>query len=67
MLEAKCPKCGAHYYGWALISLRNQMCGYCGGSLEISDENCNTSTGYSPFTAEEYKIKKQDTKTKNSN
>jgi hypothetical protein len=67
MLEAKCPKCGTRYYGWALISLRYQMCCYCGSGLEISDEKGNTSTGYSPFTAEEHKINKQDTKTKNSN
>jgi hypothetical protein len=57
MLEAKCPKCGARYYGWALRLPRNQMCGNCGVGLEITDENGQTFTGYSLLTAEEYKFK----------
>jgi hypothetical protein len=61
MIEGKCPKCGARYYGWALNSPRNQICGYCGISLEITDTDGNTFTGYSPFTAEEYKIKTGET------
>ena len=57
MLEGKCPKCGNRYFGWCLKEPRNQMCGTCGVSLEIKDDSGNTYTGYSPFTAEEYKIK----------
>lgn len=56
MLEGKCPKCGARYYGWALRSPRNQMCGKCGVGLEITDDNGKSTTGYSPFNAEENKI-----------
>ncbi len=56
MLEGKCPKCGARYYGWALNSPRNQSCEFCGIGLEISDSEGNSFTGYSPFTAEEYKL-----------
>jgi hypothetical protein len=33
------------------------MCGSCGVALIITDERGNTFTGYSPFTAEEYKAK----------
>ncbi len=58
MLEGKCPKCGARFYGWALKWGRNQMCEKCGVGLEILDDRGNRFTGYSPFTAEEYKIKK---------
>ena len=56
MLEGKCPECGAVYFGWALNSPRNQMCGNCNVALIITDECGNTVTGYSPFTAPEYKI-----------
>jgi hypothetical protein len=56
MLEGKCPKCGARYYGWALNSPRNQMCENCGIGLEILDGEGNSFTGYSPFTAAEYKF-----------
>jgi hypothetical protein len=56
MLVGKCPSCGARYCGWALKSPRNQMCEHCGVGLEISDDKGNSYTGYSPFTAEEYKI-----------
>jgi uncharacterized OB-fold protein len=54
--QGKCPKCGAHYYGWALRSPRNQMCEKCGEGLEISDEGGRTFTGYSPLTAQEHKL-----------
>jgi hypothetical protein len=56
----RCPKCQARYYGWALRSPRNQMCDKCGASLEITDEGGKPVRGYSPFTAEEYKIKQPD-------
>ena len=58
--QGRCPKCGAVFYGWALRSPRNQMCERCGTGLEISDEGSNPVSGYSPFTAEEYKIKSPD-------
>ena len=32
------------------------MCGNCGGALEIFEDGKKVSDGYSPFTAEEYKI-----------
>ena len=56
MLKGKCPKCGKVYYGWALKVPRNQFCNTCGVGLSITDESGSTLTGYSPFSAEEYKI-----------
>ncbi len=55
MLEGKCPKCGAKYFGWALQWPRNQTCSKCGTGLEITEDGM-VFTGYSPFTAEEYNI-----------
>jgi hypothetical protein len=52
MLEGKCPKCDARYYGWALANPRNQTC-KCGAALIIFDENTSIK-GYSPFEAEKY-------------
>jgi hypothetical protein len=60
MLEGKCQKCGARYYGWALKSPRNQMCESCGVGLEIKDEADNSFKGYSPFSAGEYKYQLPD-------
>ena len=57
MLEGKCKKCGAHYYGWALKLPRNQSCPKCGVALELYEEGMYISEGYSPFTADEYVIK----------
>ena len=56
MLEGICPKCGVRYYGWALRFPRNQMCGNCGTAVEVFEGDKKISEGYSPFTAEEYKI-----------
>jgi hypothetical protein len=56
MLEGKCGKCGARFYGWALTSSCNQICESCGVNLEIKDETGSAFTGCSPFTAEEPKI-----------
>jgi ssDNA-binding Zn-finger/Zn-ribbon topoisomerase 1 len=56
MLEGKCSKCGYHCFGWALREQRSQSCPICGTALEIK-EGDRVFTGYSPFTAEEYKIK----------
>jgi hypothetical protein len=58
MPEGKCPKCGQRYYGWALLQPRNQSCVKCGAGLLITEDNGKPFRGYSPFTAEEYKIKK---------
>lgn len=57
--EGKCPHCSSHYCGWALKLPRHQMCPVCGVSLEITEDGRRFFTGYSPFTAEEYKIKTQ--------
>lgn len=57
MLEGKCPKCGARYYGWALTMARHQMCDKCGVGLEITENGRALGTGYSPFSAEEYILK----------
>ena len=57
MIEGKCPKCGRMYYGWALLQPRNQSCTKCGVGLLITEDGIKTIQGYSPFTAEEYKIK----------
>ncbi|MFC2014445.1 hypothetical protein ACFLUP_00440 [Chloroflexota bacterium] len=56
MLTGKCPKCGWDFYGWALSFPRNQMCGNCGTALSVFEDGKKVSDGYSPFTAEEYKI-----------
>jgi hypothetical protein len=57
MLEGKCPKCGARYYGWALTMPRHQMCDKCGVGLEITEDGRAVGKGYSPFEAEEYVVK----------
>jgi len=56
MIAGKCPNCGALYFGWALLQPRNQSCPKCGVGLLITEDNKKTFRGYSPFTAEEYKI-----------
>ena len=57
MIEGVCPKCSRRYYGWALLQPRNQSCSKCGVGLLITEDGIKTIQGYSPFTAEEYKIK----------
>ena len=56
MIEGRCPKCGARYFGWALRSPRNQSCANCGAALKIYENGKLVSEGYSPFTAEKYSI-----------
>ena len=56
MLEGKCLKCGYHCFGWALQYPSHQMFPKCGMELEIREED-RVFMGYSPFTAEEYRIK----------
>ena len=41
MFEGRCPKCKAHYVGWALSNPKNRMCDRCGAELEIV-EHCET-------------------------
>ena len=31
--EAKCPKCGTRYFGWALLDPKHQICKECGAKL----------------------------------
>ena len=57
MIEGKCYKCGRVYYGWSLLQPRHQNCLKCGVGLLITEDGKKTFQGYSPFTAEEYKIK----------
>jgi hypothetical protein len=57
MIEGRCPKCGQWYYGWVLLQPRYQSCLKCGVGLLITEDGKKTIQGYSPFTAEEYKIK----------
>jgi len=52
MIEAKCPRCGAYYCGWALLNPRHQTCSKCGVALEITEHGRRVFKGYSPFTAE---------------
>ena len=56
MIEGRCPKCGQRYYGWALLQPRYQSCLKCGVGFLITEVGKKTFQGYSPFTAEEYKI-----------
>jgi hypothetical protein len=37
-MEAICPNCGAHYYGWALVNPDFQKCAKCGNPLQIINE-----------------------------
>jgi DNA-directed RNA polymerase subunit RPC12/RpoP len=48
MLEGRCPKCGKHYYGWALRNPKYQTCPNCGIELQIKESNGTVSEGYSP-------------------
>ena len=56
MLTGKCSKCGWDFYGWKLSFPRGQTCVHCGAAVEIFKDGKKVSDGYSPFTAEEYKI-----------
>ena len=46
-LEGICPKCGFHYYGWALSNPLAQKCGNCGSALEIKRDNVTIPSGLS--------------------
>ena len=57
MIVGSCPKCGCWSLGERLRFPRNQTCSMCGAALEIFEDGKKISEGYSPFTAEEYRIK----------
>ena len=57
MIEGKCPKCGQQYWGWSLLNHHNQSCKKCGAGLLISEDGKKIIEKYSPFSAEEYKLK----------
>jgi uncharacterized OB-fold protein len=38
MPKGTCPKCGAIYYGWALLNPEYQYCDKCGTKLNIERE-----------------------------
>jgi hypothetical protein len=59
MIEGRCPKCGEHYFGWALRFARNRYCNVCGTALAITEDN-ESIAGYSPFDAEEYSVNKSE-------
>ena len=56
MIEGKCPKCGTHRVGWALLNPRHQACPKCGAGLDIIKDGQMIATGYSPFTGGKYVI-----------
>jgi hypothetical protein len=56
MIEGNCPKCGKQYWGWSLLNPRFQSCTKCGTGLLILEDGKKPVQGYSPFTAEEYKM-----------
>jgi predicted nucleic-acid-binding Zn-ribbon protein len=47
-MKAKCPKCGARYYGWALENPLRRKCRKCGSTLEILDNDLPLITDQSP-------------------
>jgi hypothetical protein len=53
-LEGICLECGAHFYGRALNTRRNQMCFQCGSALEIRNNGVLVRGAFSPFKSEEY-------------
>jgi NAD-dependent SIR2 family protein deacetylase len=53
MLEGRCRKCGARYYGWALRNPECQNCPECGGLLEILEISGTVFQGHSPIVIDE--------------
>jgi len=41
-MEGVCPRCGAHYYGWALDSPLKHRCDICHVELKIFDDREHT-------------------------
>ena len=48
-IEGICPKCGLHYFGWALNNPMAQRCGKCGSTLEIKKDNVTITSVTSSF------------------
>ena len=57
MIEGKCPRCGQRYLGRALLQPQHQNCLRCGAGLLITEDGKEPFQGYSPFTAEEYRLR----------
>jgi hypothetical protein len=53
MLEGRCRKCEARYYGWALRNPECQNCPECGGRLEILESSGTVFQGHSPTVIDE--------------
>jgi len=56
MLEGKCTKCGARWFGWALRFSRNQSCPECGSALYVYMDGRLVSKGRLLLTAEKFSI-----------
>ena len=48
-IEGICPRCGSHYYGWALESPYKQSCPRCGQILEIRRDGVLIRSGFTPL------------------
>jgi len=55
-MEGICPKCSAHYYGWALNNPLEQKCEICGSLLEISEGKICLKAYQSPFNYPKYEM-----------
>jgi NADH pyrophosphatase NudC (nudix superfamily) len=53
--EAVCPKCGGHYYGWALNAERYRLCGKCGIPMEVKRDGVPVPAGSSTTGPKESK------------
>lgn len=52
-MEAKCPKCGTNYHGWALRKRQHQFCARCGAELKIkNNRGLSIPKGLSPTGGE---------------
>lgn len=48
MIEGRCNKCGAQFYGWTLLNPQHQTCERCGGLLELNQEGQRIASGHQP-------------------
>jgi transcription initiation factor IIE alpha subunit len=60
LIEGYCLKCGTRRLGWALLNPQNQTCPKCGAGLQITQNGRTITSGYSPFQADKYVLKKSD-------
>jgi hypothetical protein len=61
MIEGICPKCGQHYYGWALCQPINQSCKECGVKLFINPGGQVTPREQGPAAAGNDPLDTRDT------